>query len=461
MKVKKVSISKILTFFLLVHLIIWTLVPTISNTNLPLDTIEALAWGSNLDWGYNKHPPFSAWSVEVFYQIFGNQDWAYYFLSQLFVISAFFIVFKFSEDFFKSKTVSLISVLLLEGIFFYNFTTPEFNVNVCQLPFWALTVYYCWKGINQNDNISWLLFGLFGALGILSKYLFIYLLLGIDIFFVYLILYKKFNFKCLISFISFFIVLLSHLIWLVDNNYTTIVYALSRTGMENLNLIEAHLFQPFIFLAKQIGVLVPFLFMFFFVVSKIKTKINYKDKKLIFLLVINIIPITLMFLTSLFVGIKIRTMWMTPFYLYIGVLFLYMFQKKIDLKKLKNFSKVFLILFILSPASYLYISISQTDKRTDYPGKKIAQLVQKNWDSNFSNKIGLVGGDEWHAGNLSYHLNSRPTWDNILENKKNTIPKNNLDGFVLIGDKDILSKICSGVFFKAKNQGVCMIGNNK
>ena len=335
----------------------------------------------------------------------------------------FLLFLNFLEDFFKSKTISLISVLLLEGIFFYNFTTPEFNVNVCQLPFWALTVYYCWKGINQNDNISWLLFGLFAALGILSKYLFIYLLLGIDIFFIYLIIYKKFNFKCLISLISFFIVLLSHLIWLVDNNYTTIVYALSRTGMENLNLIEAHLFQPFIFLAKQIGILAPFLFMFFFVVSKIKTKINYKDKKLIFLLVINIIPITLMFLTSLFVGIKIRTMWMTPFYLYIGVLFLYMFQKKIDLKKLENFSKVFLILFILSPASYLYISISQTDKRTDYPGKKIAQIVQKNWDSNFSNKIGLVGGDEWHAGNLSYHLNSRPTWDNILENKKNTIPQ--------------------------------------
>ena len=29
--------------------------------------------------------------------------------------------------------------------FFYNFTTPEFNVNVCQLPFWSLVVYYSWK----------------------------------------------------------------------------------------------------------------------------------------------------------------------------------------------------------------------------------------------------------------------------------------------------------------------------
>ena len=37
--------------------------------NLPLDTIEALAWGSNLDWGFNKHPPFSAFAVEFFFNI--------------------------------------------------------------------------------------------------------------------------------------------------------------------------------------------------------------------------------------------------------------------------------------------------------------------------------------------------------------------------------------------------------
>ena len=43
------------------------------------------------------------------------------------------------------RLLGLISVLLIEAIYFYNFTTPEFNVNVCQLPFWSLTVYYSWK----------------------------------------------------------------------------------------------------------------------------------------------------------------------------------------------------------------------------------------------------------------------------------------------------------------------------
>ena len=461
MQIKKNNLNKIFILFLFAHLFIWTLIPSISNNNLPLDTIEALAWGSDLNWGYNKHPPFSAWSTEVFYQIFGNQDWAYYFLSQIFVVSAFFIIFKFSEDFFKNKIHSLISILLLEGIFFYNFTTPEFNVNVCQLPFWALTVYYCWKGLNQNDITSWLLFGLFAGLGILSKYLFIYLLIALDVFFIYLIINKKFNSKCLISLISFLVVLLPHLIWLVDNEYTTITYALHRTGIEDSSFFINHISYPLIFLGKQIGILIPFSIMFFFIVSKFKTKINLKDKKLIFLIVINIVPIILMFLTSLFMGAKIRTMWMTPFYLFVGVLFVYTFQNKIVLSRLKYFFSVFLILFIFSPMAYFYISITQTDKRTDYPGKRISKIVQEKWENNFTNNIELVGGDEWHGGNLSYHLKSRPKWDNILETNK-TIPFKDIEGgFVLIDDADILLKICGGIFFKVEIQGICMMGISK
>ena len=60
------NINKLFYSFLVVHLILWTLVPTLTNNNLPLDTIEVLAWGSNLDWGFGKHPPASAFFSEVF-----------------------------------------------------------------------------------------------------------------------------------------------------------------------------------------------------------------------------------------------------------------------------------------------------------------------------------------------------------------------------------------------------------
>ena len=299
MQIKKNEINKIFTIFLLAHLTIWTLLPTLLNTNLPLDTIEAIAWGYGWPLGWEKHPPLSSWFPELFYQIFGNQDWAFYFLSQIFVILSFIIIFNFSKIFFKNHIYSLLSVLLLEGIFFYNYTTPEFNVNVCPLPFYTLTVYYFWKGINQKDNLSWLLFGFFAGLGVLSKYLFIYLLISLDLFIIYLIYIRKFQFRCLISLVSFVLVLLPHLIWLIDNDYTTISYALERTSAENVSFLESHLLFPFTFFAKQIGILIPFFILFFIMISKFKIKIKHKDIKLIFLFFVTVSPVLLTFLTSL------------------------------------------------------------------------------------------------------------------------------------------------------------------
>ena len=206
------NINNIFFIFVVSHLIIWTLVPTITNKNLPLDVIEALAWGSNLDWGFNKHPPASAFFSEVFFQIFGSQDWAFYLLSQIFILISFFYIFKFANEILKNSKLSLISVLLLEAIYFYNFTTPEFNVNVSQLPFWSLVVYYSWKVYDKKEIkfLDCFLVGLFAAIGFLSKYLFIYLLISIDLLFIYIIFFKKtkkFDFKYLIT-LEVFLVLL-------------------------------------------------------------------------------------------------------------------------------------------------------------------------------------------------------------------------------------------------------------
>ena len=189
--IAKKNIQKVYFLFLAVHLILWTLIPSLTNVNLPLDTIEALAWSSNLDWGYNKHPPFSALAVEIFYVIFGNQDWAYYLLSQIFVITAFVIIFRLSREFFKDARLAFISLILLEGIFFYNYTTPEFNVNVSQIPFWALSVYFTWRCIKKDRPSDYVFLGIFISLGFLSKYLFIYLILGIKTLFLYLFFKKK------------------------------------------------------------------------------------------------------------------------------------------------------------------------------------------------------------------------------------------------------------------------------
>ena len=422
MNIYKNNINKIFYIFLIIHLIVWTLIPTFTNHNLPLDTIEALAWGSNLDWGFNKHPPASAFFVEVFYNIFGNKDWAYYFLSQIFVIFSFFIVWKFSYDLLSNKYFALLSVLLLEAIYYFNFTSPEFNVNICQLPFWSLTVYYSWKIYSEKkiELKECLLLGIFAGIGFLSKYLFIYLLISIKFLFLYSIFIKKdmkYQPQYLLPSIVFLIILIPHLIWLMNNDYITLTYGIHRTGLNELSITD-HFKYPIIFVGKQIGILIPFFILIFLLISKFKFNLKFNDKKLLFLLGINLLPIIFIFLTSLILGAKIRTMWMTPFYLFMGTLFIYIFQNQINTKRIKNFYKVLIFLFLLSPISYAYISIDQTNKRTDYPGKEIANKVQEKWSQEFNLPINVVLGDEWNAGNLSYHLKSRPIWEGELEKSK-------------------------------------------
>ena len=421
MNVLNRNINNIFFIFAISHLIIWTFVPSLTNKNLPLDTIEALAWGSNLDWGFDKHPPMSAFFSELIFQIFGPQDWAYYLLSQIFVLISFYFVFKLANEILANIKLSLISVFLLESIFFYNFTTPEFNVNICQLPFWSLVVYYSWK-IYVSKEIRFIdcfLVGVFAALGFLSKYLFIYLLVSVVLLFIWVIFikrYKKFDFKYLITLEIFIVLLVPHFIWLLNNDLITIVYGLKRAGLESTNII-GHIKFPIIFLVKQILLLIPFFILIYFLVKKIKIKINPKDKKFLFLISINFLPLFLMFLTSLITGSKVRTMWMTPFYLYLGVLFIYMLQSHIRLNKINLFLNGFLFLFFLSPILYSIESVINTEKRTDYLGKEIAHKVQITWDQDFDKKIQFVTGNEWKAGNLSYHLRSRPTWEGPTNNE--------------------------------------------
>jgi hypothetical protein len=461
MDVFKRNINNIFFIFLLSHLIIWTLVPTLTNHNLPLDTIEALAWGSNLEWGFNKHPPASAFFSEIFYQIFGAQDWAYYLLSQIFVCIAFIYVFKLANEIFNNLLLSLISVLLLESIYFYNFTTPEFNVNVCQLPFWSIVVFYSWRIFNKNeiDVRDCILIGFFASVGFLSKYLFIYLLLSIILFFLYFIFFKKlkkFDFKYFIAIEVFIILLVPHLIWLNENDYITLTYGLKRTGLETSNLLD-HLKFPSIFILKQLVILIPFFGLVYLLINKFKLRSSLKDKKLLFLVCINLLPILLMLLTSIITGSRIRTMWMTPFYLFFGVFAVYLFKNQINLKKLNSFLYGFIFLVLLSPILYSYISVKQTNKRTDYFGKEIADLVERRWNNNFSNEIMYVVGDEWFAGNLSYHLPSRPEWFLELKDKVNSLDPNG--GIIYVGNPEVLKKICPGDFGQMDKHGYCMIGS--
>ena len=449
--------KKIFYLLCLYHLIIWTAVPYFSNKNLPLDVIEALAWGQDFNLGYNKHPPLSAWIPGFFFKIFGNKDWIYYLLSQVFIVISFIFLWKLSSFFFKKKSQILLSILSIEGIAFYTFETPQFNVNICQIPLWIGTVYFFLKSIKKNKISDWIFLGAFSALGFLTKYIFAFLLISLFFYLIFILIKdKKIKLNFFYALLIFFLIITPHFIWLTQNDFTTIYYALKRGGLNEVSIYN-HLLNPFKFLINQIIILLPFILLIYLLVKKVKIKLTLNNEKFIFLLFSFLLPFILILITSIITGSRIRTMWMIPFYSLIGIFFIFLYQDQINLKKSKNFIFLLIIFLVLSPILYSLRSI-YSDSRTGYEGKKIAIEIEKEWKNFSKEKIYHVGFSEWYAGNLSYHLNNRPKV--FLEENNDFYKKP-----AVIIAKDVGTSLCNLknvnikniIYKKINNHDVCFI----
>ncbi len=356
--------KKIFFFLCLYHLILWTLVCSISNKNLPLDVIEALAWGRDFEWGYIKHPPLSAWIPGLLFKLFGNIDWIYYFLSQLFIVISLIFVWNIAAFIFKKDIFKLISVLSLETIVFYNFETPQFNVNICQLPLWSGSIYFFFRCLLKNKIVDWLFLGVFCALGFLTKYIFIYLIISfIIIFLIISIREKKINNYSFLSLSIFLLIIYPHLQWLINNDFITLTYAAKRGGLTNYSPIN-HLINPLIFISKQLVILSPFFLSFFIIFKKKSIKLDLYNKKFFLLIILTLSPVILILFTSVISGSVIRTVWMIPFYTTLGIFFTYVLFKGINITKLKFFKMIIIFFLILSPVAYSIRSIN-FDSRTE------------------------------------------------------------------------------------------------
>ena len=255
---------------------------------------------------------------------------------------------------------------------------------------------------------------------------------------------------------TFFLITAPHFQWLIQNDFTTIYYALKRGGLNEASNYN-HLLNPFKFIISQITVLLPFLLLIYLLIKRIKIKLPLNNEKFIFLLFSFLLPFFLILITSVITGSRIRTMWMIPFYSLISIFFVFLYQDQINLKKLKKFNILLIIFLIVSPTLYSLRSI-YNDTRTGYEGKKIALQIEKEWKTISKDEMSNVGFSEWYAGNVSYQLSNRPKV--FLEENNNFYKKP-----AIIIAKDIGPGLCSRkninnkniVYKKIDSHDVCFI----
>src|SRR5688572_9731418 len=154
--------GRALAVILGLHLVIWTLLPILVCPNLQLDLAEDLALGKEWQLGYWKHPPLPWWAADLVYRVIGDVH-AVYLLGPLAAVACLWAVWRLARD-MVGPVQALVAVLALEGLHFFNFSVVKFAHDQMQLPFWALTALFLWRGLARGRALDWAVAGAMLAL---------------------------------------------------------------------------------------------------------------------------------------------------------------------------------------------------------------------------------------------------------------------------------------------------------
>lgn len=396
--------------FLLMHFIIWTLVPFLRKS-LPLDTVEAITWGRYCDWGTNKHPSLSGFPADWFYNLFGN--YGPYILNQVLVLIGFIYIYKLAKC-FLNENKAVMAVMLLEGVIYYGFSAQEYNVNVVSLALWPLTAYYFYIALESNKLSAWVLTGLFAGLNIFNKYVG-----GIELICMALYLFftqsGRTQFKKVGPYITFLIflgVIAPHIWWLYEHDFYSFEYLMGRAdnGAASLGAkIWAHIFYPIKFLGSQILFALMTLILFALAYKKAEKEANYLslDKKQ-FIFYMGIMPVLLFASVALISGSKLKSMWGFPTMYMLGIVLLSYYPFKLSdslFKKMRKSVYVAMGLFAVAATSVILFNKSE---KINFPYEKFAEDMTYAWSLHTKAPLEYAGGEIWYIANLSIYAPSHP-----------------------------------------------------
>jgi 4-amino-4-deoxy-L-arabinose transferase-like glycosyltransferase len=309
--------------FALLHLALWTILPTAFYPNLPLDLIEALTYGPEWQLGYDKLPPLPWWTVEILHRVVG-MDFAYYLAAQIAVLVAFALVWACSRP-IVGATGALVSVLIIDGRHYFNFTAPKFNHDVIQLPFWALAGYAFHRALRGGKLLHWGLLGFAIGGAVWAKYFVVMLALPLALF----VFIDRDARRTLATPGPYLAVAVAglvaspHLAWLVENDFLPFKYAEARSAP--VRGLFDHILHPVTFTFAQFGWLIPSLLIALPLVypradgeaAKTSARPDAADRRVVTLLAFG--PAAALLAGSFLSGRGLITMWGYPLWLFLGL----------------------------------------------------------------------------------------------------------------------------------------------
>src|SRR5947199_5159365 len=349
--------GRALAAVLALHLVIWTALPALLSHNLQLDLVEDLALGREWQLGDWKHPPLPGWAADVVYRVFGDVH-AVYLLGPLAAVACMYVVWLLGRD-IVGGFPSLIAVLALEGIHFFNFSVPKFAHDQMQLPFWALTGLFLYRAFARASLGYWILAGAALALCFWSKYAAFALAGSIALFMLSdpVARGKLRSPGPWLMALAFLVVIAPNLIWLVDTGFLPFRYVDARAK------IATHWYQVFTFplqwTASQLFFLAPAIgLMLLALIGRSPARACVDDTAAFarrYLAMLALGPFLITTLVALVTGRLPVAMWGYPLWIFAPLAAVAWIGPVTEPSRLRRYAAGFLVVFIATPLAYALV----------------------------------------------------------------------------------------------------------
>jgi 4-amino-4-deoxy-L-arabinose transferase-like glycosyltransferase len=398
--------------FAVLHVAVWTALPTLLYPNLPLDLIEALTYGREWQLGYDKLPPLPWWLVEMA-RYFVGTDVAYYALAELSVMVALAAVWAMARK-LVGPVGALAAVLIVDGLHFFHYTAVKFNHDVVELPFWAIAGWAFWASLRQGKTASWLVLAVSLGFAFWAKYFVLVLAVPLLVF---LLIDRSAQpaLKTLGPWLAVGMVLVimsPHLVWLGHHQFLPFAYANAR-AVPPRSAVD-YLFHPAEFVASQVFFLIPS--------GLIATPLWWPrraqpaprgtqyDQRIVAVLAFG--PAATVIAGSLLTGRAVVAMWGYPLWLFLG-LWIVITGPGIDPMRLRYLVGIWAVVFIAYMAAFVgnYSVLPHYDHRYRavlFPGAQLATTLVEKYREATGLTPAYVIASMWVGGNIAHYAPDHP-----------------------------------------------------
>ncbi|MGD9815942.1 MAG: glycosyltransferase family 39 protein [Hyphomonadaceae bacterium] len=383
------------------HVAFWTLAPALSHSAPPLDVVEMYAWGREHVVATFKHPNLPGLVLEPTRWLFGA-GWPAYLVSQLFIAITFAAVFALGRELMDGPR-ALAGTLLLTGVYFFSWVTPEFNHNVAQMPLWALVMLLLWRATTHDKWLDWLLLGVLAGLSLWAKYSSGVLLIAAAIWMLWDARARSriFTPGPWITFAAFLAAAAPQALWLVHHDFQPFAYAARRAS-------GGEWFAPVEFLLTlaldHLPMLVLLLCVGYFGKTAADAPARPDERVLRYLLLLGLGPAVLTALGAALGGAGLRSSWGAPMVALSGLLVVALLSSRFSAERLKRIMIGAGALIVLVSGLYfahMRYGVALTGKplRGNWPQAEISASLQETWAQATNNApLRIVAGDIWTAG---------------------------------------------------------------